>query len=266
MLLGMVPKDIDIATSARPEAVAKLFPKCDDSAAALGSIVVSHRGCRFEITTFRQDDAASDGRHPESVTFGTLQDDSVRRDFTVNAVYWQPQSGTLFDPHHGEADLKERLIRCIGEPSARIRHDALRALRAVRFCSAIGGQYHPDTYKALQETAALTAKLSGTRQLAEFDKMLLGPHPDRALEDLWETGILKYTLPELHACKGVAQPAQYHKEGDVWTHTRQCAKSFTDDHGADVRLAAVFHDCGLCGLSCAGGGVRPHERRSPRAA
>ncbi len=244
MLLGKVPLDIDIATSAKPDQVAALFPKSDDSAALLGTIVASHKGTRFEITTFREDDQASDGRHPESVRFGTRQQDSVRRDLTVNAVYWQPATLELFDPHGGERDAKELLIRFIGDPGERMRHDALRLLRAVRFRALLNGQYHPDTYKALLANAELTGKLSGSRQLAEFEKMLVGPHADRALEDLWETGILKYTVPELYACKGVAQPVEFHAEGDVWAHLRQCAKHFTDDHGLDIRLAAVFHDCG----------------------
>lgn len=244
MLLGKIPKDIDIATSATPAEVAALFPKNDDSAAALGAVVVSHKGVRFEITTFREEGTVSDGRHPESVHFGTREQDSVRRDLTVNAVYWQPVSQELFDPHGGERDTKERLVRFIGDPGVRMRHDALRMLRAVRFRALLSGQYHPDTYRALQENAALTGKLSGSRQLAEFEKTLAGPHVDRALEDLWETGILKYVIPELYACRGVAQPAEFHAEGDVWNHTRRLAGSFTDDHGADIRIAAVFHDCG----------------------
>ena len=244
MLLGKLPNDIDIATSAMPADVVKLFPKSDDSASALGAVVVSHKGMRFEITTFRQDDAASDGRHPESVKFGTRQEDSVRRDLTVNAVYWHPVTVELFDPHGGEMDVKELLIKFIGDAEQRIRHDALRSLRAIRFRALLNGQYHPATFKALQKTAELTKGLSGGRQLAEFEKMLMGPNADRALEDLWETGVLERILPELHACKGVPQPIEYHKEGDVWAHTRQLARSFTDDHGADVRIAGVFHDCG----------------------
>ncbi|MEK7562946.1 MAG: CCA tRNA nucleotidyltransferase [Patescibacteria group bacterium] len=244
MLRGQLPKDIDIATSALPEDVIALFPKCDEIGKPFGSIVVSHKGATFEVTTFREDDAASDGRHPESVCFGKREEDAKRRDFTVNAIYWNPVDGALFDPYHGEQDLQERLIRFIGDPETRIRHDALRMLRAIRFRALIDGQYHPETFQALRSLAAGAAELSGVRIATEMEKMLLGPHPERALEDLWETEILHVTIPELAACKGIPQPADYHHEGDVWNHTLQCAASFTEDHGADTRWAAVFHDVG----------------------
>lgn len=244
MLRGQLPQDIDIATEAGPDDVIKLFPKCDEIGKKFGSIVVSHRGATFEITTFREDDAASDGRHPETVHFGTREEDAARRDFTINAMYWSPVDGKFFDPYDGEHDLSERLIRFIGDPETRIRHDALRMLRAVRFRALLDGQYHPETFSALRSLASLAAELSGARIMEELEKMLLGPHPDRALEDLWETEILHATIPELAACKGIPQPADYHHEGDVWDHTLRCAASFTEDHGADTRWAAVFHDVG----------------------
>ena len=244
MLRDQIPEDIDIATAALPDDVIRLFPKCDEIGKRFGSIVVSHRGATFEVTTFREDDIASDGRHPEAVRFGTLAGDALRRDFTVNAMYWNPVDGRIFDPCEGQKDLAERLIRFIGDPETRIRHDALRMLRAVRFRALIDGQYHPETYAALRSLAPIAEVLSGSRIVTEMEKMLLGPHPDKTLEDLWETGILHATIPELAACKGIAQPADYHHEGDVWNHTLQCAASFTEDHQADTRWAAVFHDIG----------------------
>lgn len=244
MLCGQIPDDIDIATSALPEDVIRLFPKCDEIGKRFGSIVVSHRGATFEVTTFREDDSASDGRHPEGVRFGSLADDAVRRDFTVNAIYWNPVDGRMFDPFEGQKDLAERLVRFIGDPETRIRHDALRMLRAVRFRALLDGQFHPETYAALRSLATKAQELSGNRIATEMEKMFLGPHPACALEDLWETGILQATIPELAACKGIAQPADFHHEGDVWNHTLQCAASFTEDHGADVRWAAIFHDIG----------------------
>lgn len=244
ILGGTIPKDIDIATDATPDQLATLFPKIDLSSAALGSVRVPMKRFSFEVTTFREDDEASDGRHPESIVFGTREADAKRRDFTINALYVHPISKQLFDPFEGEADLKERLIRFIGDPAVRIKHDALRILRAVRFRARIDGQYHPETYRALQELASQVEILSGSRVLSEFEKMLQGPNPDRALEDLWELGILGHVLPELHACKGVPQPADYHKEGDVWDHTLRLAASFRPEDGIDVRVAGVFHDCG----------------------
>ncbi|MDD5025788.1 MAG: CCA tRNA nucleotidyltransferase [Candidatus Peribacteraceae bacterium] len=244
MLQGRIPQDIDIATAATPEMVQKTFPKHDASAAELGSLIVTERSFPFEVTTFREDDEVSDGRHPESVVFGTREQDAVRRDITVNALYWHPISRMLFDPFNGEGDLRERLIRFIGDPGVRIKHDALRLLRVVRFRALLDGQYHPETYQALMEGAPLAEHLSGSRQYREIEKMLLGPRPERAFEDLWEMRILQYIIPELYACKGIAQPADYHHEGDVWDHTMMILKSFIEEHDLDVRLAALFHDIG----------------------
>jgi len=181
---------------------------------------------------------------PNLLSLACEKQDADRRDITINAVYWNPISRELYDPHNGEKDLYEKLIRIIGNPGIRIKHDALRLLRVVRFRAAIDGQYHPETYSALREHAAMIEVLSGTRRLDELEKMLLCPHPDRALEDLWETGILQYMIPELFACKGIPQPADYHHEGDVWDHTLACTRACTEEHSIDVRLAALFHDCG----------------------
>ncbi|OGJ55846.1 hypothetical protein A3D88_01830 [Candidatus Peribacteria bacterium RIFCSPHIGHO2_02_FULL_52_16] len=244
MILGHIPTDIDMATDALPEQVAKIFPKTDMTSAVLGSVRVPLKNHLFEVTTFREDDEASDGRHPESVVFGKREDDAKRRDITVNALYWNPISRELYDPFDGAQDLAERLIRFIGDPATRIRHDALRILRVVRFRARLSGQYHPETYQALRELAPLLEHLSGTRKLEELEKMLAGAHPDRALEDLWELDILPYFLPELHACKGIPQPADYHHEGDVWEHMLTVVRSYREEDGIDVRMAALFHDIG----------------------
>ena len=244
MLRSHVPEDIDIATAALPQQVKALFPKARDEGIQFGSVRVPVGTHVFEVTTFREDDSASDGRHPESVAFGTREQDAKRRDFTINAMYVHPISRELYDPFNGEADLKERLLRFVGDPAIRIKHDALRILRAVRFRARIEGQYHPETYAALREQAQLTEILSGTRLLEETEKILAGPHPDMALEDLWELSVLNFYLPELYACKGIPQPADYHHEGDVWNHMMQILRSFREDDGPDARLAALFHDCG----------------------
>jgi poly(A) polymerase len=244
MLLEEIPEDIDIATNALPEQICPLFKRSEDSAKALGSVRVLMGDEMLEVTTFREDDEASDGRHPESVVFGKREQDAKRRDFTVNAIYWHPVSRETYDPFNGEDDIKEHLVRFIGDPAVRIKHDALRMLRGVRLRAQIEGQYHPETYRALQEQAELVEVLSGNRQLEEIEKMLHCKHPDRALEDLWELGILKYFLNELYVCKGIPQPADYHHEGDVWEHTMKCIASFRTQDDADVRLAALFHDCG----------------------
>jgi len=244
MLLGDVPDDIDIATDATPQDIVQLFRKCDDTAAKFGAVLVSHAGHTYEFTTFREEHEISDGRFPESVRFTTRENDASRRDITINAMYWHPISGELYDPFGGESDLHALLIRFIGDPKTRIEHDALRLLRVIRFRALIGGQYHPDTFAALHSLSKNISVLSGERRLKEMEKMLLGPNPERAFEDLWETDVLEHLIPELHKCKGVAQPADFHEEGDVWDHTMLCIASCTEDHGADVRWSALFHDIG----------------------
>jgi len=244
MLSGQMPKDIDIATAATPTEVLMLFSKGKEVPRPLGSVRIRVGRFVFEVTTFRQESAVSDGRIPESVTFSTRVEDAKRRDFTINAMYFHPISGELYDPYEGEADLKERLIRFVGDPAERIRHDALRIMRAVRFRARIDGQYHPDTYAALRDNAQLVTALSGIRKLEELEKLLLTPRAERGLEDMWELNILPHVVLELHKCKGIPQPADYHHEGDVWEHTLQCVKSYNDDHFIDVRLAALFHDAG----------------------
>ncbi len=244
MFVGEIPEDIDIATSAKPEEVTALFKKFDDSDARLGAVRVASGGEVFEITTYREEHELSDGRYPESVAFTTLEKDAERRDITVNALYWNPVSGELYDPYQGRTDLKERLIRIVGDPDTRLKHDALRLLRVIRFRARLEGQYHPETYAALQKNAELIGTLSGTRCFAELEKILLGPNPQRAFEDLWETDILETLLPELHKCKGVAQPSSPHVEGDVWNHSLLLIAKFTEDHEADVRWAGLLHDIG----------------------
>jgi len=244
MLCGKIPHEIDMATSALPDDVMKLFPKNDSYGAPLGTIVVSLSGHVFEITTYREDDSASDGRHPETVKFGSREKDALRRDATVNAMYWNPVTDELFDPCHGEADIKEYLVRFIGDADTRIKQDALRILRMIRLRAVLHGQYHPETYAALKHNAGLVSGLSGMRVLQELEKVLKVDKPSIALEDWLETGVLKFLFPELEACKGVAQPHQYHHEGDVWEHLKLCADSATEDFGIDVRIAGLFHDIG----------------------
>lgn len=244
MALGKVPKEIDMATSATPDEIVKLFRKADDSAMTLGTIVVSLLGHTFEITTYREESDVSDGRKPESVVFSTRERDAKRRDATMNTMYFNPISREVYDPFDGLKDCREKLVRFIGHPEERIKHDALRSIRLVRLRASISGQYDPETYRALKKTAGETKRLSGMRVLQELDKLLACPHPEIALEDLHELGILEFIIPELAECKGIAQPAQFHAEGDVWNHLLACVRKFTDDHGGDVRLATLFHDIG----------------------
>jgi poly(A) polymerase len=242
LLLGQLPTDIDIATAAEPSVIAQLFPGSDATDSALGAVRITREGVTLEVTTFREDDEASDGRHPESVRFGTREDDAKRRDLTLSALYWQPITRELWDPCNGQADLRERLVRFIGQPAVRLKHDVLRHLRAIRARATIDGQYEPETYTALRETTHLLSTLSGERVRSELEKLLACPRPDLGLRDWWDLRVCDELLPELSACKGIAQPRDYHHEGDVFEHLLQCCRSFQPDHTTDVRLAALFHD------------------------
>lgn len=244
MLSREIPDDIDIATSATPNQALALFEKGKEVPRPLGSVRIKSGTHVFEVTTFRKESQVSDGRIPESVEYSDRDADAHRRDFTINAMYFNPISSELYDPFQGEGDMHERLIKFVGDPAQRIKHDALRIMRAVRFRARINGQYHPDTYAALRDSAALVESLSGIRKLEELDKLLLTKHAERGLEDLWELGILQHVIPELAKCKGVAQPAEYHHEGDVWDHLLQCVRSFREEDYSDVRLATLFHDIG----------------------
>lgn len=242
--LGHVPNDIDVATNATPSEVKATFKDATEDRRSLGSMRAKTKGFEFDITTFRTESDESTGRHPAAVEFGTREEDVRRRDFTVNAMYYDPVACVLFDPTDGLRDASEKLARFIGDPSARVAHDALRILRAVRLRARMDGQYDPATYAALRDNAKLTGALSGSRVLEELEKLLGTDHPARGLEDLWELGILGVIAPELHKCKGIAQPADYHHEGDVWNHLLACTDAFRQDDDADVRLAALLHDVG----------------------
>lgn len=244
MLKNTIPEDIDIGTDATPDQISSLFQNVRQQVNAYASVRVPIQHHVFEVTTFRKDSDASDGRRPDTIEYSNREHDAMRRDFTVNAMYIHPVSRELYDPHSGEKDLDESLIRFIGEPGVRIEQDSLRLLRAVRFRALIDGQYHPDTYKALREHATSIERVSGKRVEQELSKMLLGPHPARAFEDLWETGMLTVILPELADCKGVAQPKEYHEEGDVWEHTMCAISAFESDDNRIVRWATLLHDIG----------------------
>ncbi len=244
MLGDIMPKDIDVATAAHPEDIVRLFPEATIAEKALGSTRVRCGVYVFELTTFRKESAESIGRKPVTVQFGTREEDAERRDLTINALYAHPVARELYDPFEGEDDLREKLIRFIGDPAVRIKHDPLRMLRAIRMRAKIDGQYHPDTFAALHENASLSTKISGARLLNELEKLLLYPFAERGLEDLWELDILEQCLPELHRCKGIPQPADFHHEGDLWDHLLHCVSAFRPDDLLDVRFATLLHDIG----------------------
>ena len=197
-LMGKTPKDWDIATSATPPQVKSLFARTFDTGAAHGTITVLLRGMGCEVTTFRIDGAYTDSRRPDSVRFTSdLEADLARRDFTMNAIAYHETQGFV-DPFGGMADIRARLIRGVGEPSARFGEDALRMMRAVRFSAQLGFDIEAETYKALAAQAALLAKISVERVRDEWVKTLLADNPQQ-MRLLTKTALLSSVHAETAA-------------------------------------------------------------------
>ncbi len=223
LLLGLTPKDYDIATDAQPAQVIELFPKANLVGAHFGVVLVGD----VEVATFRSDHCYLDGRRPEGVTFESdPRQDVLRRDFTINALLLDPESaaapdaeGGILDWVGGVADLRAGVIRAIGLPEARFQEDHLRMLRAIRFAARFGFTIEEQTMAAIRKLRALISRVSPERIRDELVRILTEGGARRGLEMLDQSGLLEQAIPEVAAMKGVQQPPQFHPEGDVWTHT-----------------------------------------------
>ncbi len=244
-LMGIPPKDFDVATNALPDDVRRLFPRTVPVGEAFNVILVlsSHEENPFhvEVATFRKDVGIADGRHPAQVLSATAEEDVQRRDFTVNGMLYDPLEDKLLDWVGGQKDLKAKILRSIGEPHLRIDEDHLRMLRAIRFSSRFGFQIDPSLMTAIQSKASLIRKISAERIYEELTKILTGARADLAMDDLASSGLLEQLIPEALAMKGCEQPPEHHPEGDVWVHTllllKQCAGK-----SPEVGWAALLHD------------------------
>ncbi len=220
MLLGSLPRDYDIATGAPPEAVLACFPHAVAVGKSFGVMMVSCDGFHFETATFRQDHDYQDGRHPGAVTFATPQEDAKRRDFTINAMFYDPVGDRLHDFVNGRADLAARCIRCVGDPGQRFAEDHLRLLRAVRFAATLAFTIEPATAAAIRHHANDLMRISTERIRDEFTRTLLeARQPGAALRMLEDFGLLPVFLPEVSALQHQDQPRAFHPEGDVFNHT-----------------------------------------------
>ncbi len=199
-ILARQPKDFDVATDATPDSVRGIFGRRRTLAfgASFGVIgVLGNAGTATEVATFRSDGKYSDGRRPDSVRFGSAEQDALRRDFTINGMFYDPLANTVIDFVNGEADLKGGLIRAIGDPATRIAEDKLRMLRAVRFAAGLGFELDPDTRVAIGQYAAEVTVVSGERIGAEMRRMLASRGASRAMELLVDTCLLAYVWPTL---------------------------------------------------------------------
>ncbi|MBI3962249.1 MAG: CCA tRNA nucleotidyltransferase, partial [Deinococcus sp.] len=212
-LLGHTPHDYDVVTSAPPEQVMALFPHTVAVGAQFGVVRVLTRSYEFEVATFRSDGEYRDGRRPVQVVYADPRADAARRDFTINALFYDPVHDQVLDYVDGQKDLQARVIRAVGEPAQRFREDHLRPLRAVRLAAQLGFRIEPATYQAVQEAAPLVRTVSGERIRDELNRILTGPDPAQGFRLLQDTGLLAVILPEVAAYAGVEQTPDYHPEG-----------------------------------------------------
>jgi poly(A) polymerase len=242
-LLGKTPKDYDIATDARPEAVQKLFSHTLPVGSQFGVIIVVLEREAFAVSTFRYDGPYLDGRHPSHVRYGTLEEDIERRDFTINGMMYDPARDAVIDLVEGQKDLDHRIVRAIGAPEERFQEDRLRMVRAVRFAASLGFTIEENTLRAIQAQAPAIAQIAWERIGDEITRILTEGAAKRGFEILDESGLLAVIFPEITAMKGVEQTPDYHPEGDVFTHT-MIALSHLENPTESLAYGCLLHDVG----------------------
>lgn len=239
-VLGREPNDWDITTSAKPMEVKQLFSRTIDTGIKHGTVTVMLDKQGFEVTTYRIDGDYEDGRHPKQVTFtACLEEDLKRRDFTINAMAYNEQTG-LVDIFGGMQDIQRNVVRCVGDAQERFTEDALRMLRAVRFSAQLGYQIEEGTKKAIRSMAPNLKLISAERIQAELVKLVISPHPDY-LRTAYETGITAQILPEFDLCMNTAQNNPHHCY-NVGEHILHAMQEIEADKV--LRLGMLFHDIG----------------------
>jgi poly(A) polymerase len=245
LLLGREPADYDVATDATPEQVLALFPDSVAVGARFGVIFVLRDGLKVEVAAFRCDGGYSDGRRPDNVVYAlSPKEDVQRRDFTINGLLMRHDSGEVLDFVGGQADLRDRIIRAIGEPDRRFQEDKLRLLRAVRFAARFGFSIEPKTLDAIKHHAREITQVSAERVRDELTKLLTEGAARRGFELLDQTGLLQVILPEVAGFKGVEQPPQFHPEGDVWIHTLIMLEQLPAGVSPTLAWGVLLHDVG----------------------
>jgi len=243
MLLKRTPVDYDVATSARPQEVLKLFRRTLPVGIQFGVVLVLDYDRKVEVATFRTDDVYEDGRHPRTVTFTDARGDAERRDFTVNAMFYDVEHKRVIDYVGGRKDLKAKIIRAVGDPLERFEEDKLRMLRAVRFAATLSFKLDHATADAVRRKAKAITVVSAERIAGELERILVHPTRSRALRLMDELGLLEPIFPEVAAMKGVKQSPVYHPEGDVLEHTLNTMDKL-EDATWPLALATLLHDVG----------------------
>lgn len=257
MLLQKEPLDYDIATSARPDDIEKIIRQShllDEKILTIGKdfgiIMAVVEGHHFEIATFRQDSSSSDGRRPDQIHFANVQEDALRRDFTINGLFYDPLTQKIHDYVGGQDDLKQGTIRFIGQPTQRIKEDYLRLLRAIRFKITLGFDYDQSTQLAIEQMASGIEKTSWERISDEVHKMIKQRKTganytvDMIIQELNQRGLLSSILPEIVSLQDVPQSPDHHAEGNVYIHTLRCLRSLHKDVEPEVVWAVLLHDVG----------------------
>jgi len=245
LVLGREPEDYDVATDAHPARVQELFPSSVDVGARFGVILVAADGAQVEVATFRSDVGYSDGRHPDRVEYSSLPEEDVRRrDFTINGLMLDVETRQILDFVGGQEDLRQGIVHAIGAPELRFREDRLRMVRAVRFAARFGYVIEPATFQAIVAAAPHITEVSAERLRDEISKLLTEGAARRAFELLDKTSLLKACLLEIAAMKGVAQPPEFHPEGDVWVHTLMMLERLPPGSPATLAWAVLLHDVG----------------------
>jgi poly(A) polymerase len=258
MLMGSVPEDYDIATDAHTNDITNIFKKTIPVGVHYGVILVIENNFQFEVATFRSDGTYSDGRHPDTVTFSDAKGDALRRDFTINGMFYDPIDNKCLDYVGGMNDIKAHIIRAIGDPFERFEEDRLRMIRAVRFACRFNYEIENQTAEAIKKLHDKVLSVSAERIKEELEKILTGPNPHTGIKMMDELNLLNEILPEVTAMKGVEQPDNFHPEGDVFTHTllalseldasrrkSQLLGKSTGFHGKwELAMATLLHDIG----------------------
>ena len=244
IVMGQEPKDYDVATSAHPNQVAGLFPGSQMVGAQFGVVVVSGEAGNVEVATFRSDGLYTDGRHPAHVVYAkTAEEDVLRRDFTINGLLYDPAEDKVLDYVGGQADIRGRRVRTIGDPYKRFSEDRLRMLRAVRFAALFGFELDAAAANAIRELAGEIRLVSAERVRDEILKILTEGQARRGFELLDNTKLLEHVLPEVKAMQGVEQPPEFHPEGDVWIHTMMMLDDLKSPTPT-LALGVLLHDVG----------------------
>ena len=250
LIQGKKAKDWDLATDAPPDEVTDIFANAQPRGKVFptgirhGTVTVLYRGQSMEITTYRTEAGYADGRRPDQVRYAaTIEEDLSRRDFTMNAIALRLPRGEKVDPYGGEADIRGKIIRCVGSAQARFAEDGLRPLRAVRFAAQLSFELAAETLAAIPGALETCAKVSAERVRDEIEKIIASERPSRAFLLMERSGLLRLFLPELADCRGVEQKG-FHRF-DVLDHSLlACDYAAAHHYPQDVRFAALLHDTG----------------------